>query len=219
VREDDDGIIYEKLTLRCAPDEKVLINELTVSISPGTRVLVTGPNHAGKMALFRATAGIWDVGEGWVMRPGPERLMFLPERPYLPRGTLRELLLSPGQERQLDNERIERALSALALESILARAGGLDVEQEWDNCLSLGEQQLVAFARLFLAAPQFAFLDRPTTTLGIEQVDRLLQTLSEHSITYLTIGEADGLHHRHDAVLDVAADGSWRWAQAGPRTA
>ena len=208
VREDDDGIMYEDLTLRTANDEKALINALTVSISPGTRVLVSGANQAAKSALFRATAGIWDTGEGWLMRPGPRRLMFLSERPYLPHGTLRELLLRPGEEVP-DDERIGRALATLDLTGVLERAGGLDAEQDWNCFLSLAEQQLIAFARMFLGAPQFAFLDRPTTTLGVEQVDRLLQTLSDHSITYVTIGEPADLDHRHDAVLHVAPDGSW----------
>ena len=215
VREEDDGIIYEGLTLRSPQDSRELIHSLNVSISPGTRVLVTGPNHAGKMALFRATAGIWDVGEGWVVRPGPKKLMFLPERPYLPRGTLREMLACPGEDRLPDAELVRKTLSALGLDRVVGRAGGLDVEQDWNGLLSLGEQQMIAFARLILTAPQFAFLDRPTTTLGKEQVDRLLQALSEHSITYLTIGEPDGLSDRYDAVLEVADDGSWSWKNGG----
>jgi vitamin B12/bleomycin/antimicrobial peptide transport system ATP-binding/permease protein len=207
--EDDVGIMYEKLTLRSGHEERTLLNELTVSIAPGSRVLVSGPNHAARMALFRATAGIWDLGEGWVLRPGADRLMFLPERPYLPRGTLRELLEWPN--RSAEEPRVAKAFAALGIESVLTRAGGLDVEHDWGNFLSLGEQQLVAFARMLLVAPQFVFLDRPTTVLGVERVDRLLQTLSEHSIGYVTIGEAEGLFHRYDAILEVAADGTWRW--------
>jgi putative ATP-binding cassette transporter len=214
VREDDDGIIFECLTLRSVSDQKTLINDLTVTIDPGTRVLVTGPNHAGKLALFRVTAGIWDVGEGWVVRPGPKGLLFLPERPYLPSGTMRQLLAGSAQESDLDKDRLKATLSTFELEPILGRAGGLDAHQDWDRLLSLGEQQLVAFARMFLAAPQFAFLDRPTTTLGVEQVERLLRTLTESSITYLTIGEVEDLYHLHDAVLEVADDGSWRWQPA-----
>jgi putative ATP-binding cassette transporter len=216
VREDDDGIIYECLTLRSLPDT-VLINDLTVTIDPGTRVLLTGANQAAKIALLRVTAGIWDIGEGWVVRPGPKDLMFLPERPYLPPGSMRQILTAPSGQQPLDKDRLNRALSAFDLEPLVARVGGLDAEQDWDDFLSLGEQQLVAFARLFLAAPQFAFLDRPTTTLGIERVDRLLQTLSESSITYLTVGDLDGLYHLHDAVLDLSPDGSWRWELLGPK--
>jgi putative ATP-binding cassette transporter len=213
IREDEAGILYENLTLRSTQDRRLLIKDLTASVLPGRRLLVTGANHAAKLALFRATAGIWDVGEGSIVRPGFQRLMFLPERPYLPRGTLRELLAGSGREQAHDDGWIENALSRFALEAVLSRGGGLDTEQDWDHLRSLGEQQLIALARIFLAAPQFVFLDRPTTILGVEQVDRVLQTLSEHSITYLTIGESGALDRRHDAVLDVEEDGSWRWAE------
>jgi putative ATP-binding cassette transporter len=214
VREDDEGVLYECLTLRGVSNGKVLLNDLTVTIDPGTRVLITGPNHAAKAALFRVTAGIWDVGEGWVVRPGPRNLMFLPERPYLPQGTMRSVLSICGE---LDKERLKTTLSAFNLEAILTRAGGLDSPQDWDLLLSLGEQQLLAYARMFQAAPRFAFLDRPTTTLADEQVDQLLQTLTESSITYITIGEPSGLYHLHDAVLEVAEDGTWRWEQINPK--
>jgi vitamin B12/bleomycin/antimicrobial peptide transport system ATP-binding/permease protein len=82
--------------------------------------------------------------------------------------------------------------------------------------LSLGEQQLVAFARMLLAAPQFAFLDRPTTILGPERVARLLALLEQDAITYVTIGEGYGLQPHHDAMLVVALDGTWSWTTARP---
>jgi putative ATP-binding cassette transporter len=126
-------------------------------------------------------------------------------------------ILTACEDHETDKDRWNRALLAFDLEPILARAGGLDGEHDWDTFLSLGEQQLVAFARLFLAAPQFAFLDRPTTTLNAEQVDKLLHTLTENSITYLTIGDLEELYHLHDAVLEVAADGSWRFEQLTPK--
>jgi putative ATP-binding cassette transporter len=212
VREDDEGVIYECLTLRSITDGKVLLNDLTVTIDAGTRVLITGPNHAAKAALFRVTAGIWDVGGGWVVRPSPRNLMFLPERPYLPHGTMRSILTVPGCG-DFDKERLKMTIAAFNLEAILSRAGGLDTPQNWDLLLSLGEQQLLAYARMFQAAPRFAFLDRPATTLSDEEVEHTLQKLTESSITYLTIGELEGLYHLHDAILEVAADASWRWEQ------
>ncbi len=89
--------------------------------------------------------------------------------------------------------------------------GGLDVERDWDDALSLGEQQLLSVARVVLATPRFAFLERPRTALGSEQVDRILSLLSERSITYLTLGDGgDGLDD-YDAVLELAGDGGWTW--------
>jgi putative ATP-binding cassette transporter len=212
IHDDDTGIMFDKLTLRSGQDE-TLLHELTVSIPPGVRVLVLGQNQAAKTALFRATAGMWDVGEGWVLRPGPERMAFLPERPYLPRGSLRELLERPW--RPLDEQHAHRVLESLGLETLLARVRSLDREHDWGELLSLGEQQLLSFARIIVAAPRFVFLDRPVTVLGIEGVDRLLRALHEHGITYVTISETHDLRHHHDAVLEVTTDGTWRWQHDG----
>jgi putative ATP-binding cassette transporter len=211
VLEDEGAIAYERLTLRSGSDATTLVSELTVAIAPGTRVLVVGDHHAANLALFRVTAGVWDVGEGLVVRPGSRGLMFLPERPYLPRGTLREIFAHPEDELELDVDRMQRAFTVLELEEIVERAGGLDTEQDWNAFLSLGEQQVMAFARLILAAPRFAFLDRPATILGAERVGRLLRVLHEHAITYLTIGDPSGLDRHHDATLVLAPDGSWSW--------
>ncbi len=210
VREEDDQVAYEHLTLRSARDDRILIGDLSVSIRPGTRVLIAG-DAAAKVALFRVTAGIWDVGEGHVIRPRLDRIMFLPERPYLPPATLRDLLVAPGGKRPLRDEEIHPALQALGLESALVRAGGLDTEHEWTAILSLGEQHLVAVARIIIAAPQFAFLDRPQTALTMDQLERVLSLLREHAITYLTVGDDHQRPDHYEAMLELAADGSWTW--------
>ncbi len=211
IREEDGRIAYERLTLRSPQDDRVLLGELSVSIPLGTRVLIVGPNDAAKLALFRVTAGIWDTGTGRIVRPGPYRIMFLPERPYLPPGTLRQLLVASGSEGEVSDDSVRRLAEVFHIEALLARAGGLDGEHDWDNILSLGEQQLLAVVRLILAAPQFAFLDRPQTTLTPEQVARVLNALSENSITYVTIGDRNGWLERYDAVLELGADGTWEW--------
>jgi putative ATP-binding cassette transporter len=211
IYQEDERIAYDRLTLRSPRDGRTLIKELSVSIPLGTRLLIVGPGNTAKVALFRATAGIWDSGEGRIIRPGSRRLLFLPERPYLPPGTLREILLRTEQADKVLDEQIFTALRALQLEPILLRAGGLDIEQDWDDILSLGEQQLLAIARLLLAAPRFAFLDRPGTALSLEQVPQILSILSANSISYLTIGNSDDPLEHYDAVLELAGDGGWQW--------
>jgi putative ATP-binding cassette transporter len=171
-----------------------------------------GPNGAAKRALFRATAGIWESGEGRITRPGLDQIFFLPERPYLPPGTLRQVLLRTDAASMIADDQIRTTLRALEVEQVLARVGGLDVEQDdWASILSLGEQQLLAFTCLLLAAPPFAFLDRPTTALNREQVDRILKVLSNKSITYVTFGEGDENLDNYDAVLELTAEGGWSW--------
>src|SRR5213082_900718 len=194
VREDEAHVAYERLTLLSPGSDHVLLRDLSVSVPHGTRVLIVGPNDAAKVALFRATAGIWENGSGRIVRPGLDAIFFLPERPYLPPGTLRDVLVRTGREGVIGDEQITALLHVLGLEPVLERTGGLDVEQDWDDVLSLGEQQLLSVARVVLAAPRFAFLERPRMVLGSEEAERILSLLRERSITYLTLGDGgDGL--------------------------
>src|SRR5262249_13565715 len=108
--EDHDRLAYERLTLRPLQDDGPLLADVSVSIARGTRVLVTGPNGAGGVALFRGTAGVWSRGEGRIIRPPLDAVLFLPQQPYLPPGTLRHLLIRAGQEQDTSDERILGAI-------------------------------------------------------------------------------------------------------------
>jgi len=211
-------VAYVGLSLLAPSDGRLLIKDLTVSIAPGIRVLVIGPSEEAKVALFRATAGIWDSGTGRIVRPRSNQIYFLPERPYLPPGTLRELLVRSGKDESIPENRILAAVRALDLEPILVRSGGLDVERDWDHMLSLREQQRLAFARLLLAAPRFAFLDRISTALSADEAGQLLRILSKSGISYVTFSRwipgrrgTDEKLENYDAVLELADDGSWTW--------
>jgi len=212
VAESEGHIAYEHLTLRSAEDGRLLLKDLSISIPQGTRLLISGANEAAKLALFRATADIHSRGEGRIIRPGLDSIRFLPQRAYLYPGTLRELLLRSGEEHQISDQQIGDALEELGLDQVLARAGGLDVEQDWESILSLGEEQLLAFTRLLLAKPRFAFLDRVYTALSAEQAAQILLMLSLRSITYIALDEAKNLPELYDAVLEINLDGSWRMA-------
>jgi putative ATP-binding cassette transporter len=215
VQENEARIAYERLTLRSPTNDHVLVNDLSVSIPHGTRVLIVGPNAAAKVALLRATAGIWEHARGRIVRPGLDAILFLPERPYLPPGTLRDVLVPTGREDASGNEQITSVLRALDLDGALERVGGLDVERDWDDVLSLGEQQLFSIARVVLAAPRFVFLERPRAALGAEHVDRVLRLLQDRSITYLTLGDVGDRPDDHDIVLELADDGGWTWKAVG----
>lgn len=136
-------------------------------------------------------------------------MLFLPERPYLPPGTLRDALLPPGRERAIGDEQIATLLRDLHVDGILERVGGLDVERDWDDVLSLTEQKLLSVARVVLVAPIFVFLERPRASLGAEQADRIMKLFRERSITYLTLGDGDERLSAHDFVLELANDGDW----------
>jgi putative ATP-binding cassette transporter len=212
-------IAYQDLTLRSPQDGRALVQGLSGQMPAGTRTWVTGPGEAAAIALFRATAGLWDAGEGRILRPPPDQILFLTERPYLPPGSLRQALLRTGREQALGDARILEVLRELEVDAVLARTGGLDEERDWDELLSLGEQQMLSFARLVLAAPRFALLDRPGTVLGAAAVARALDLLSDRSITAVTFADDPALEARHDARLELAGDGTWRWEPIRERSA
>jgi putative ATP-binding cassette transporter len=181
---------------------------LTVTIPTGTRLLVTGTEEA-RRELFRATALGRDAPEGHIVRPSSRRILFLPERPYVPPGTLRELVVRSERERSVRDEEIYAVLRELGLQHGLKRLGGLDVEGDCGHILSLGEQQLLTVAHVVLAAPAFVVLQSPDTTLAPEQLARALGVLADASITYVTFGGADGSLDAYDDVLEIHAGGAW----------
>ncbi len=210
VETNEKHITYQNLTLRSVENKRVLLKDFSLSIPHGMRLLIAGPNEAAKLALFRATAGIFDHGEGKIIRPSLDSIRFLPQRAYLYPGTLRELLLRSSEEHVISDERMVNTLRELGLGAVLTQVGGLDVEQNWESMLSLGEEQILAFTRLVLAAPQFAFLDRVYTSLTPDQASQLLLMLSMHSISYIAMDEATNMPQLYDAILEIANDGSWK---------
>lgn len=208
-------VAYEHLTLTSPRTGRTLVKDLTLAVPMGTNVLIRSADDAAKHALFRATADLWESGEGRILRPGHDDLLFLPERPYLPPGTLRDGLLRTEQRVPADDARIHQTLNDLGLGAALERAGGLDREHKWADLLSLTEQQLLAFSRVVLATPEFVFLDHPTRALNPEQVGELLRKLRGHMITYLTLGDAEEDEGSYDLIVDIAGDGTWTAQRRG----
>jgi len=215
-------VVYSGVTLRSPRSGRVLIKELSLTIPQGVRVLVRGRDETARAALFLGTVGLWDTAEGRVARPALEQVLLVTELPYLPPGTLRELLMQPWPEANLpwkqnladiqaSEEQILEILRTLKIETMVSGFGGLDQRQHWENILPLDQQQILVAARVLLANPRFVFLDRPSTTLGPERVDWILSMLSERSITYVTFeGDESSLNpDRYDAVLELKEEGAW----------
>jgi putative ATP-binding cassette transporter len=213
VVEDVERVAFEGLTLTSPQDGRTLVKDLTVEFRHGTRVAIVGPDEPARVALFRATAGLWEGGAGKVIRPTLEQILFISERPYVPPGTLRELLLRSGREREVTDDQILAALRELDIESIVKRAEGLDRELDWGSVLSVSEQHLLTGARILLAGPRFAIFDRVGRGAAPAARARALHTLTARSITYITLSESVGAADLYDAVLELAGDGSWTWRQ------
>ena len=219
---DDGRIAYEGLTLSSPHNGHALIKDLSLTIPQGTRVLVLGQYESAPTALFYATVGLWDIHEGHIRRPSLEQTLLLTELPYLPPGTIRELLLRPCPEEerptgfnmeeiQVSEERILEILRILNIESLGECYGGLDNRQHWENSLPLETQQLLVVARLLLAGPRFALLERPSTTLDSGQLDRILEMLSQRSITYVTSENEESSANLkcYDMLLELKDGGAW----------
>jgi putative ATP-binding cassette transporter len=214
-------LAYERLTLLQSTNDSPLLKDLSISIPFGTRVLIAGSNRAAGEALFRVTAGVSTAGAGRIIRPGGDDILFLAQQPYVPQGTLREVLVPIDHAGEISDEQIFALLRELNLEQVAVQAGGLDKEQDWGTLLSLQEQQLLTLIHILLAAPRFAFLDRANTVLDTDQVHQILQMFSKNSVTYINNGEADHSRDLYDAVLQCGEDGAWRWTEnpAGPMPA
>jgi putative ATP-binding cassette transporter len=209
VTEGDDALVFEHLTLTSPEDAKDLVRDLSLRIDRGRRLLVTGPGETAKMALFRATGLLWDHGSGRIVRPGGTCMCFLPERPYLPPGTLRQILLGPDCAGRPTEERIHELIDKLELRNAIDRIGGFDVERDWDDILSLGELQRLAAMRVLLVAPHFAFLDRLETTLEPERLQRVIDLMRDGGITYITISRGIAHLPDYDLVLELSGEGPW----------
>ncbi len=216
---DDNRIAYENLTLRVPKDNKLLIGGLNVDVPLGRRLLILGPDGIGKGALGRATMGIWQAGDGRIVRPAHEHILFLPQRPYTAQGTLRDQFFDADHDESGDDEKLISVLCEVTFGPILDRVGGLDVERDWANMLTVGEQQLLGVARLMVANPRFAFLDRATSALSVSRVKHIYQLLSATSITYITVGEHAMLRDYHDNVLELQDEGRWTTGPARGITA
>ncbi|MHB1423373.1 MAG: ABC transporter ATP-binding protein/permease [Gemmataceae bacterium] len=211
IGEDDGRLAYDGLTLTTPDDGRVLIADLTLELPRGKRLLISGPDGSGRTALMRTTAGLWKSGKGRVRRPPLRTMMFLPRQPYLTLGSLRDqLLYSLPQRVHFEKEQLRSVIQDVKLQSVLERVGGLDVEQrDWTSILTLGEQQSLAFARLLLAEPKFAFLDEATSALPAERVSRLYELLARTTMTYVSVGSEAELMEHHDRLLQLHGDGAW----------
>lgn len=207
--ESPDHIRFEKVTLHSADGSRLLVKDLDVVFEAGSRWVVTGPEDAPKVALFRAAAGIWHCAQGRILRPGLEETLFLPERPYLPPGCLREILVRTNLENSVPDEEIMGVLRRLEVDELVTRVGGLGADQDWDDLLSIGEQHMLSVARILLARPAFVFLDRPGSSLPTHQISGLLDLLRERGIGCVVFAKNGESQLRYDHALDLHGDGRW----------
>nr|WP_244532987.1 ABC transporter ATP-binding protein/permease [Geitlerinema sp. PCC 9228] len=200
----------EDVTLYTPNYRQTLVENLSVELSPSQGLLVVGPSGCGKSSLLRAIAGLWDSGNGKIYRPALQDILFLPPKPYAIAGTLREQLLYPATETELDDTQLKEILQRVNLPDLDERFDGMDAEDNWEEVLSLGEQQRLSFARILINQPKYVILDEATSALDIPNEQRLYRQLQETGITFLSVGHRDTLLAYHQKVLQLSENHSWR---------
>jgi vitamin B12/bleomycin/antimicrobial peptide transport system ATP-binding/permease protein len=188
------------------PNGRILLDHIDLEIRPGDRLVIQGPSGSGKTTLFRVLAGLWPYGRGTIRLPKDARLLFLPQKPYLPVGTLREALCFPERPEAYGLIAIGDALRATGLEHLADR---LDEERSWSPVLSPGEQQRLAVARAILLRPDWLFLDEATSALDAAMETRLYKLLRERlpetAIVSIAHNPSVVAFHDRRLVIDPAA--------------
>ena len=210
-----DGVRFENVPL-VAPaifplPGDLLIPSLSFTITPGAHVLISGPNGAGKSSIARVLGGLWPVYRGLVSRPrnsGIDGIMFLPQRPYLASGTLRDQVIYPHSEIDMrdsgrkDSE-LHQILEDVRLGYLPEREGGWNVRKEWKDVLSGGEKQRMAFARLLYHEPRYTVIDEGTSAVSSDVEGLLYERCKDRGITLLTISTRVSLKRYHEWNLDL----------------
>jgi putative ATP-binding cassette transporter len=209
VADDAQRLAFEQLTLRTPRDGRPLVLALSMEVKPASRLLVAAPGDA-TVSLLRIVAGLEETGEGRIVRPAGTGLVVLPDKPYLPPGTLREVLVGRNGASAVTEHDIHAALQAVTVQDIVDRAGGLDAECDWGDLLSLEEQRLVGIAWGLLAAPRFAVLERLQAGIGGDRAAQVLDALVSRGIGCVVLDHEEAERAHFDAVVEIAADGTWK---------
>ena len=200
-----DGLAVDDLGLTL-PNGAPLITGLELRAEPGGALLVVGPTGIGKSTILRAIAGLWPFGRGKVRLP-TGRAFFVPQKPYIPLGTLRQALAYPEDGTGIPDDKLKAILVKVGLGAFTDQ---IDVTDLWSQRLSVGEQQRIAFARVFLAEPAVIFLDEATSALDEAteaQFYRMLREAPWHP-TIVSVGHRSTLRTVHDRTIDIAAIGA-----------
>jgi putative ATP-binding cassette transporter len=189
------------------PDGQILVANVNVSLRRGDTVLLTGASGSGKSTLIRAIAGIWPFGRGEIRAARDARILFLPQRPYLPIGVLRDVVSYPMPAQGVDDGTLREALEVVGLTELAAR---LDEAAHWAQRLSPGEQQRIAFARALVQKPEWLFLDEATSAVDEATEARLYRLMRERlaETTVFSIGHRTTLHAFHARRLVVQLAGN-----------
>uniref|UniRef100_A0AAR2JBF7 ABC transporter domain-containing protein n=1 Tax=Pygocentrus nattereri TaxID=42514 RepID=A0AAR2JBF7_PYGNA len=218
----DNIIRFEHIPL-ATPNGDILIRDLSFEVLSGTNVLVCGPNGCGKSSLFRVLGELWPLFGGRLTKPDRGKLFYVPQRPYMTLGSLRDQVIYPDtredQRRKGTSDKVlKEYLDNVQLGHILEREGGWDSVQDWMDILSGGEKQRMAMARLFYHKPQFAILDECTSAVSVDVEDYIYSHCRKVGITLFTVSHRKSLWKHHEYYLHMDGRGNYQFKQITEET-
>lgn len=199
-----------------SPEGKVLAKDLNFSVNQNEHVMVTGPNGAGKSSVFRVIGELWPLHCGVLQKPRKEDILFIPQKPYLVLGTLRDQIIYPHtkeqmQKRGVSDEDLEHLLEIVDPAKNITKSWGWDQENDWFHAFSGGQKQRVAMARLFYHRPKYAILDECTSAVSDEVEDKIYETCGELGITIFTVSHRKALARHHKMILHLDGRGGYKF--------
>ncbi|XP_037135926.1 ATP-binding cassette sub-family D member 3a isoform X1 [Syngnathus acus] len=211
-----DNIIKFDHTPLATPNGDILIRDLTFEVSSGTNVLVCGPNGCGKSSLFRVLGELWPLFGGQLTKPERGKLFYVPQRPYMTLGSLRDQVIYPDtieeqRKKGISDQVLKEYLDNVQLGHILNREGSWDTVQDWMDVLSGGEKQRMAMARLFYHKPQFAILDECTSAVSVDVEHYIYSHCRMVGITLFTVSHRKSLWKHHEYYLHMDGRGSYEF--------
>jgi putative ATP-binding cassette transporter len=200
----------DDIDLNTPGGEQLLVSKLSLHIAPREHWVISGRTGVGKSSLLRLMAGLWSRGNGVITIPPASEMFFLPQKPYMMPGTLREQLYYPRLPLGHTDAELQRLLERVCLPDLAARYRGFDTSQDWPRVLSLGEQQRIAIARALLAQPCYLFLDEATSAVDFMTERSLYATLADSGITCISVGHRDSILSFHQHELRLLGHGRWQ---------